>query len=54
MDEQLKIKKCAFTLVGTCVKTEIVIFAKNKDYQIINNLNLKRYIYFLERLVEVR
>ena len=47
MDEQLKVKKCAFTLVGTRVKTEIVIFTKNEYYQIINKFKFKKiYIFF--------
>ena len=47
MDEQLKVKKGTFTLVGTYVITEIVIFAKNEYYQITNKIIFfKKYIFF--------
>ena len=49
MDQQLKVKKGTFTLVGTYVTTEIVIFAKNDYYQITNKIT-----FFRKRLVEVR
>ena len=47
MDEQLKVKKGTFTLVGTYVTTEIVIFAKKDYYQIANKIIFfKKYIFF--------
>ena len=33
-----------FNLVGTCVKTEITIFAKNKYYEITNIFKFTKYI----------
>ena len=54
MDEQLKVKKGTFTLVGTYVITEIVIFAKNEYYQITNKIIFLKKNFFFERLVEVR
>ena len=48
MDEQLKVKKCTFTLVGTYVITEVVIFAKNEYYQINNKIIFLKNIYFLK------
>ena len=48
MDEQLKVKKVTFTLVGTYVITEIVIFAKNEYYQITNKIIFFKKIYFLK------
>ena len=46
MDEQLKVKKVTFTLVGTYFITKIVIFAKNEYYQITNKIIFKKKFFF--------
>ena len=41
--------KCTFTLVGTCVKTEIAIFTKNEYYKITNRFKFKKYMHTFEK-----